>query len=133
VRTQQATQALERALAEVKSLNVQLRRTSKELRIQISERKQAQEALRANEQQQITQLAKANEALCGCLDSLAQSFAGISLQLFAAQEIIEPMGDDSLGCIERAYEIACSGLADARRSAHNLRSAFIEESKKLTL
>ena len=68
----QSTAALERALAEVKSLNVELRRTNEELRIQISERKQAQEALRVSEQRRIAQLAKANEALRGCLDTLAQ-------------------------------------------------------------
>jgi K+-sensing histidine kinase KdpD len=67
-----STAALELALAEVKSLNVELRRTNEELRIQISERKQAQEALRVSEQQRIAQLAKANEALRGCLDTLAQ-------------------------------------------------------------
>ena len=67
-----STAALERALAEVKSLNVELRLTNEELRIQISERKQAQEALRVSEQQRIAQLAKANEALRGCLDTLAQ-------------------------------------------------------------
>jgi signal transduction histidine kinase/PAS domain-containing protein len=68
----QSTAALERALAEVKSLNVELSRTNEELRIQISERKQAQEALRVSEQRRIAQLAKANEALRGCLDTLAQ-------------------------------------------------------------
>jgi len=67
-----STAALERALAEVKSLNVELRLTNEELRIQISERKQAQEALRVSEQRRIAQLAKANEALRGCLDTLAQ-------------------------------------------------------------
>jgi len=67
-----STAALERALAEVKSLNVELSRTNEELRIQISERKQAQEALRVSEQRRIAQLAKANEALRGCLDTLAQ-------------------------------------------------------------
>jgi signal transduction histidine kinase/PAS domain-containing protein len=69
---QRSTAALERALAEVKGLNAELRRTNEELRIQIGERKQAQEALRVSEQQRIAQLAKANEALRGCLDTLAQ-------------------------------------------------------------
>jgi signal transduction histidine kinase/PAS domain-containing protein len=67
-----STTALELALAEVKSLNAELRQTNEELRIQISERKQAQEALRVSEQRRIAQLAKANEALRGCLDTLAQ-------------------------------------------------------------
>src|SRR5258708_14168324 len=67
-----STAALERALAEVKKLNVELRITNEELRIQISERKQAQAALRVSEHRRITQLAKANQALRGCLDTLAQ-------------------------------------------------------------
>src|SRR5260370_2618439 len=67
-----STAALERAFASGKSLNVELRLTNEELRIQISETKQAQEALRVSEQQRIAQLAKANEALRGCLDTLAQ-------------------------------------------------------------
>jgi signal transduction histidine kinase len=61
-------------------------------------------------------------------DSLAQSFAGISMQLFAAQEVIKTMDDDSLGFIERANDLARFGLAEARRSALNLRSDIIEES-----
>src|SRR5207244_2540377 len=67
-----STAALEKAFAQVKNLNAELRRTNEELRIQISERKQAQEALRISEQRRIAQLAKANEALRGCLDTLAQ-------------------------------------------------------------
>jgi signal transduction histidine kinase len=61
-------------------------------------------------------------------DSLAQSFAGISMQLFAAQEGIKTMDDNSLGYIERANDLARFGLAEARRSALNLRSDIIEES-----
>jgi signal transduction histidine kinase len=61
-------------------------------------------------------------------DSLAQSFAGISMQLFAAQEIITTKDDDSLGYIERANDLARFGLAEARRSALSLRSDIIEES-----
>jgi signal transduction histidine kinase len=61
-------------------------------------------------------------------DSLAQSFAGISMQLFAAQEVIQAMGDNSLGYIERANDLALFGLAEARRSALSLRSDIIEES-----
>jgi signal transduction histidine kinase len=61
-------------------------------------------------------------------DSLAQSFAGISMQLFAAQEVIQSMDDNSLGYIERANDLARFGLAEARRSALSLRSDIIEES-----
>jgi signal transduction histidine kinase/PAS domain-containing protein len=61
-------------------------------------------------------------------DSLAQIFAGISLQLFAAQEVIKPQDDHSLGYIERANDLARFGLGEARRSALSLRSDIIEES-----
>jgi signal transduction histidine kinase len=61
-------------------------------------------------------------------DSLAQSFAGISMQLFAAQEVIESIDDNGLGYIERANDLARFGLAEARRSALSLRSDIIEES-----
>ena len=60
-----------KSFQEVKNLNAELRRTNEELRFEISERKQAQEALRVSEQQRAAQLAKANEALRGCLDALA--------------------------------------------------------------
>jgi signal transduction histidine kinase len=69
---QRSTAALEKAFAEVKNLNAELSLTNEELRIEISERKQAQEALRISEQQRSAQLVKANEALRGCLDALAQ-------------------------------------------------------------
>ena len=61
-------------------------------------------------------------------DSLAQSFAGISMQLFAAQEVIQTTDENSLGYIERANDLARFGLAEARRSALSLRSDVIEES-----
>lgn len=61
-------------------------------------------------------------------DSLAQSFAGISMQLFAAQEVIQTMDNNSLDYIERANDLARFGLAEARRSALSLRSDIIEES-----
>jgi signal transduction histidine kinase len=60
-------------------------------------------------------------------DSLAQLFTGISLQLFAAQEII-PKANEIFGYMERAYDLAQVGLGEARRSALSLRSDVIEES-----
>jgi two-component system NarL family sensor kinase len=60
-------------------------------------------------------------------DSLAQIFTGISMQLFAAQEIVTK-DDNSFGCIERAYDLAQVGLGEARSSALSLRSDIIEES-----
>jgi signal transduction histidine kinase len=60
-------------------------------------------------------------------DSLAQFFAGISLQLFAAQEAITK-ADETFNYVERAYDLAQVGLGEARRSALSLRSDVIEES-----
>jgi signal transduction histidine kinase len=60
-------------------------------------------------------------------DSLAQIFAGISMQLFAAQEMVT-RDDNSLGHIERAHDLAQVGLGEARRSALCMRSDIIEES-----
>jgi signal transduction histidine kinase len=60
-------------------------------------------------------------------DSLAQSFAGISMQLFAAQEAIRTNDDNGVGYVERANDLARSGLAQARSSALSLRSNIIEE------
>lgn len=61
-------------------------------------------------------------------DSLAQSFAGISLQLFAAEEVIKINNENGLSYVERANDLARFGLAEARRSVLNLRSNIIEES-----
>jgi signal transduction histidine kinase len=60
-------------------------------------------------------------------DSLAQIFAGISMQLFASMEGLSANDDDSRGYIERANELAHFGLSEARRSALSLRSDIIEE------
>jgi signal transduction histidine kinase len=61
-------------------------------------------------------------------DSLAQSFAGISMQLFAAEEVIKAKDEDGLNYVERANDLARFGLAEARRSVLSLRSNIIEES-----
>ncbi len=61
-------------------------------------------------------------------DSLAQIFAGISMQLFASMEALGTEHDDSRDYIERANELAHFGLAEARRSALSLRSDIIEDS-----
>jgi signal transduction histidine kinase len=61
-------------------------------------------------------------------DSLAQIFAGISMQLFASLEGLSVQDDDSRGYIGRANELAHFGLAEARRSALSLRSDIIEDS-----
>ena len=61
-------------------------------------------------------------------DSLAQNFAGISMQLLVAAEDIKMNGTDALDHIERATHLARFGLSEARRSALSLRSDVIEES-----
>jgi signal transduction histidine kinase len=69
---QLSTAALEKAFTDVKTLNAELTRTNKELWREIRERQEAQEALRISEEQRISNLAKANEALRGFLDTLAE-------------------------------------------------------------
>jgi signal transduction histidine kinase len=61
-------------------------------------------------------------------DSLAQSFAGISMQLSAAARAMDRKSKDARNHIERANELARFGLSEARRSALSLRSNIIEES-----
>ncbi|HZC35254.1 MAG TPA: PAS domain S-box protein, partial [Chthoniobacterales bacterium] len=61
-------------------------------------------------------------------DSLAQSFAGISMHLAVAAEETEINSKEALGRIERATDLAKFGLSEARRSAFSLRSNIIEES-----
>src|SRR6202030_3379523 len=63
---------VQKTVKELRSSEARLRQTNEELRIEVSERKQAQEALRVSEQQRLAQLARANEALRGCLDTLAR-------------------------------------------------------------
>jgi signal transduction histidine kinase len=87
---------------------------------------------------QLTRLAKAarqsavleeRNRLAGEIhDSLAQSFAGISMQLEAAQEVIRKKRNDGLSYVERANDLARFGLAEARRSALSLQPMLIEES-----
>jgi PAS domain S-box-containing protein len=61
-------------------------------------------------------------------DSLAQNFAGISMQLLVATEEMKTNNKDALHHIERATHLARFGLSEARRSALSLRSDVIEES-----
>ncbi|HWC19713.1 MAG TPA: response regulator, partial [Terriglobales bacterium] len=61
-------------------------------------------------------------------DSLAQSFAGVCMQLGIAAEETENNGKVALSQIGRAMELAKFGLSEARRSALSLRSQIIEES-----
>src|SRR5260221_7236172 len=86
----------------------------------------------------LTRLAKAasqsavleerNQLAAEIHDALAQSFAGISMQLGVAGEQLAAKEGDPLCQIQRANEIAKFGLAEARRSILSLRSNAIEES-----
>jgi hypothetical protein len=51
------------------------------------------------------------------------------MQLFAAQEFVGTKDDNSIACIERANDLVRFGLAEARRSALDLRSDVIEDSE----
>jgi signal transduction histidine kinase len=87
---------------------------------------------------QLTQLAKTarqsavleerNRLASEIHDSLAQNFAGISMQLFAAAEAMQRKSKDALSHVDRATDLARFGLSEARRSALSLRSDIIEES-----
>jgi PAS domain S-box-containing protein len=66
-------------------------------------------------------------------DSLAQSFAGIYMQLELAQEEMATKEGASLGYIRHALETAKFGLAEARRSVHSLRSNVARESGFVTV
>jgi signal transduction histidine kinase len=61
-------------------------------------------------------------------DSLAQSFAGVCMQLALAAEETQNNDKAIPGQIGRAMELAKFGLSEARRSALGLRSQIIEES-----
>ena len=56
---------VQRSVDELRCSEARLRKTNEDLRLEISERKQAQEALRISEQRRLAQLARANEALRG--------------------------------------------------------------------
>jgi signal transduction histidine kinase len=87
---------------------------------------------------QLTQLAKTarqsavlveRNRLAGEIhDSLAQNFAGISMQLLVATEAMQMKSKDAVSHVERATDLARFGLSEARRSALSLRSDIIEES-----
>jgi PAS domain S-box-containing protein len=87
---------------------------------------------------QLTQLAKTarqsavleerNRLACEIHDSLAQNFAGISMQLLVATEAMQMKSKDAFSHVERATDLARFGLSEARRSALSLRSDIIEES-----
>jgi signal transduction histidine kinase len=62
-------------------------------------------------------------------DSLAQSFAGIAMQLAVAEEELAAGEGAPLCRVRLAHEVAKFGLLEARRFALSLRSTVIENSK----
>jgi signal transduction histidine kinase len=53
-------------------------------------------------------------------DSLAQTFAAISIQLNTAAEVIQAKADNGVNYLDRAKDLARFGLAEARRTALSL-------------
>jgi signal transduction histidine kinase len=82
----------------------------------------------ANTSRESAVLAERNRLAGEIHDSLAQSFAGISLQLSAAEEDLKTKSNDGLNYIERANDIARFGLAEARRSTLSLLPSIIGQS-----
>jgi PAS domain S-box-containing protein len=82
----------------------------------------------ANTSRQSAVLEERNRLAGEIHDSLAQSFAGISLQLSAAEEDIKTKDSDGLNFVERANDIARFGLAEARRSTLSLLPSRIGQS-----
>jgi len=64
---------------------------------------------------------------CEIHDSFAQLFAGIAMQLAAGRQISESNQEAANNCLQRALELAHSGLAEVRRFALGLRSSMVEE------
>jgi signal transduction histidine kinase len=60
-------------------------------------------------------------------DSLAQSFAGIAMQLNLAGEVIEVREGDGLKYLGRAKDLARFGLAEARRTALSLHPFIVDK------
>jgi PAS domain S-box-containing protein len=82
----------------------------------------------ANTARQSAVLEERNRLASEIHDSLAQNFAGISMQLLVAAEEMQMKSEDALSHVERATDLARFGLSEARRSALSLRSDIIEES-----
>jgi PAS domain S-box-containing protein len=82
----------------------------------------------ANTSRQSAVLEERNRLAGEIHDSLAQNFAGITMQLLVATEAMQMKSKDALSHVGRATDLARFGLSEARRSALSLRSDIIEES-----
>ena len=87
----------------------------------------------ANEARQSAVLAERNRLAGEIHDSLAQGFAGITMQLELALEEMAAKEDGLRSYIRHAYETAKVGLAEARRSVLSLRSSVLRESGFVTV
>jgi PAS domain S-box-containing protein len=82
----------------------------------------------ANAARQSAVLEERNQLAGEIHDSLAQFFTGISMQLGAAEEVLEKGDHKGLSYLQRAAELAQFGLAEARRSAFSLQPSLTERS-----
>lgn len=94
----------------------------------ITERKQAQEALMESEKrQQAAVVEERNRIAREIHDTLAQGFAGIVLQLEAADEVVEKDHAAAKQYIDRARRLARENLTEARQSVRDLRPQVLED------
>jgi two-component system NarL family sensor kinase len=82
----------------------------------------------ANAARQSAVLEERNRLAGEIHDGLAQSFTAICMQLGVAKEELASNKGEPLCHIQRAVELANLGLAEARRSAHNLRLSIVYKS-----
>lgn len=93
----------------------------------VTERKQAQKALRESEKrQEMAVLEERNRIAREIHDTLAQGFAGVVLQLEAADEIIGKDVYMAQQYIDHARRLARENLNEARRSVQDLRPQALE-------
>src|ERR1700722_6411775 len=108
--------------ARATSMNCKTRKRAEETRTVMAREREL------SAQQRAAVLEERNQLAAEFHDALAQSFAGISMQLEVAQEQLAAKQGDPLRQVQRANEIAKFGLAEARRSILSLRSSAMEES-----
>jgi PAS domain S-box-containing protein len=94
----------------------------------ITERKQAQQALQESEnRQQMAVLEERGRIAREIHDTLAQGLAGIVLQLEAADEVISKDVCAAQEYLDRARSLARESLSEARRSVSDLRPPALEK------
>jgi len=94
----------------------------------ITERKQAQQALQESEnRQQMAVLEERGRIAREIHDTLAQGLAGIVLQLEAADEVLGKDVSAAQEYLDRARSLARESLSEARRSVSDLRPPALEK------